>query len=45
MSELPVPGVRAGHWTGDGTGVTVVLVPDGTVIAGSSRIVDWASGR
>ncbi|MFN8026405.1 MAG: P1 family peptidase [Acidimicrobiia bacterium] len=26
-----VPGVRVGHWTGDGTGVTVVLLPDGTV--------------
>ncbi len=26
-----VPGVRAGHWTGNGTGVTVVLFPDGAV--------------
>jgi L-aminopeptidase/D-esterase-like protein len=26
-----VPRVRVGHWTGDGTGVTVVLLPDGTV--------------
>lgn len=26
-----VPGVRAGHWTGMGTGVTVVLAPPGTV--------------
>jgi L-aminopeptidase/D-esterase-like protein len=26
-----VPGVRAGHWTGRGTGVTVVLFPPGTV--------------
>jgi L-aminopeptidase/D-esterase-like protein len=26
-----VPGVRVGHWTGDGTGVTVVLLPEGTV--------------
>lgn len=26
-----VPGVRAGHWTGTGTGVTVVLFPDGSV--------------
>jgi L-aminopeptidase/D-esterase-like protein len=25
-----VPGVQVGHWTGTGTGVTVVLVPDGT---------------
>lgn len=26
-----VPGVRAGHWTGEGTGVTVVVFPPGTV--------------
>jgi L-aminopeptidase/D-esterase-like protein len=26
-----VPGVRVGHWTGDGTGVTVVLLPEGSV--------------
>lgn len=26
-----VPGVRVGHWSGDGTGVTVVLLPEGTV--------------
>jgi L-aminopeptidase/D-esterase-like protein len=26
-----VPGVRAGHWTGPGTGVTVVLFPEGAV--------------
>jgi len=26
-----VPEVRVGHWTGDGTGVTVVLLPEGTV--------------
>jgi L-aminopeptidase/D-esterase-like protein len=26
-----VPGVRAGHWTGHATGVTVVLFPPGTV--------------
>ena len=26
-----VSGVRVGHWTGDGTGVTVVLLPEGTV--------------
>jgi L-aminopeptidase/D-esterase-like protein len=26
-----VPGVRVGHWTGDGTGVSVVLLPEGTV--------------
>jgi L-aminopeptidase/D-esterase-like protein len=26
-----VPGVRVGHWTGDGTGVTVVLFPPDTV--------------
>jgi L-aminopeptidase/D-esterase-like protein len=26
-----VPGVQAGHWTGDDTGVTVVVLPPGTV--------------
>jgi L-aminopeptidase/D-esterase-like protein len=26
-----VPGVKAGHWTGEGTGVTVVLFPDGSI--------------
>ena len=31
-----VPGVRAGHWTGSGTGVTVVLFPDGSV--GSAEV-------
>ena len=25
-----VPGVEVGHWTGRGTGVTVVVVPPGT---------------
>ena len=29
--ELPISGVRVGHWTGAGTGVTVVLPPPGTV--------------
>ena len=37
VSLLPVPGVRAGHWTGTGTGVTVVLFPDGTVGSGEVR--------
>jgi L-aminopeptidase/D-esterase-like protein len=36
MSELPVAGVRAGHWTGRDTGVTVLLLPDGTV--GSAEV-------
>ncbi|GIU85605.1 MAG: hypothetical protein KatS3mg009_0120 [Acidimicrobiia bacterium] len=36
MSVLPVGGVRIGHWTGAGTGVTVVLVPEGTV--GSAEV-------
>jgi L-aminopeptidase/D-esterase-like protein len=31
VSELPVPGVRAGHWTGVATGVTVLLFPEGTL--------------
>jgi L-aminopeptidase/D-esterase-like protein len=30
-SILDVPGVVAGHWTGDGTGVTVVVFPSDTV--------------
>ena len=32
-----VPGIRVGHWTGVGTGVTVVLTPPGTVGAGEVR--------
>lgn len=32
-----VPGIRVGHWTGDGTGVTVVLAPAGCVGAGEVR--------
>jgi L-aminopeptidase/D-esterase-like protein len=31
-----VPGIRVGHWTGTGTGVTVVLTPPGTV--GSAEV-------
>ncbi len=37
MSELPVSGVRAGHWTGTGTGVTVVCFPEGSVGSGEVR--------
>jgi L-aminopeptidase/D-esterase-like protein len=33
---IPVAGVRVGHWTGDHTGVTVVLAPDGTT--GSAEV-------
>ena len=29
--------MRVGHWTGDGTGVTVLLAPEGTVGAGEVR--------
>lgn len=32
-----VPGIRAGHWTGAGTGVTVVVAPPGTVGSGEVR--------
>jgi L-aminopeptidase/D-esterase-like protein len=32
-----VPGVRVGHWTGAGTGTTVVLVPEGTTAAAELR--------
>ena len=34
MFAIPIAGVRVGHWTGTGTGVTVVLPPDGTVGVG-----------
>ena len=34
---IPIAGVRVGHWTGAGTGVTVVLAPEGTVGAGEVR--------
>jgi len=36
-SLTDVPGVHVGHWTGDGTGVTVVVVPPGTVAAAERR--------
>jgi len=32
-----VPGIRVGHWTGTGTGVTVILAPEGTVGSGEVR--------
>jgi len=32
-----VPGVSVGHWTGSGTGVTVVLCPPGTIGSGEVR--------
>jgi L-aminopeptidase/D-esterase-like protein len=32
-----VPGVLVGHWTGAGTGVTVVLLPEGTIGSGEVR--------
>jgi L-aminopeptidase/D-esterase-like protein len=34
---IPIAGLRVGHWTGDGTGVTVVVAPDGTVGSGEVR--------
>jgi L-aminopeptidase/D-esterase-like protein len=34
---IPIAGVRVGHWTGDRTGVTVLLAPEGTVGAGEVR--------
>jgi L-aminopeptidase/D-esterase-like protein len=37
LFPIPVAGVRVGHWTGDGTGVTVVLAPQGTVGSGEVR--------
>ncbi len=36
-SITEVPGVQVGHWTGDGTGVTVILVPPGTIAAAEQR--------
>lgn len=35
--DLGIAGLRAGHWTGAGTGVTVLLAPDGTVGSGEVR--------
>ncbi len=37
MFAIPIAGLRIGHWTGDGTGVTVLLPPDGTVGSGEVR--------
>ena len=37
MFAIPIAGLRVGHWTGEGTGVTVVLPPDGTVGSGEVR--------
>jgi L-aminopeptidase/D-esterase-like protein len=36
LTRFAVDGVRVGHWTGRGTGVTVLLLPDGTV--GSAEV-------
>jgi L-aminopeptidase/D-esterase-like protein len=37
MSEPQLLSARVGHWTGSGTGVTVVLPPPGTVASGEVR--------
>jgi len=37
MSMFPVRGVRAGHWTGEMTGTTVLILPSGTVGSGEVR--------
>ena len=34
---IPIAGVRVGHWTGESTGVTVLLAPEGTVGSGEVR--------
>jgi L-aminopeptidase/D-esterase-like protein len=34
---IPIAGLRVGHWTGDGTGVTVLLPPEGTIGSGEVR--------
>ncbi len=36
-SITDVPGIRVGHWTGAGTGVTAVLAPSGTIGSGEVR--------
>ena len=37
MTTPSAPGIRIGHWTGAGTGVTVVLCPPGTIGSGEVR--------
>ncbi len=37
MTSFPVDGVRVGHLTGSGTGVTVMLLPSGSVGSGEVR--------
>jgi L-aminopeptidase/D-esterase-like protein len=37
MSHPQLVSARAGHWTGPGTGVTVILPPEGTVASGEVR--------
>ena len=37
MFAIQIAGLRVGHWTGAGTGVTVILPPSGTVGAGEVR--------
>src|SRR3954471_19117126 len=37
MNEPQLLSARAGHWTGSGTGVTVILPPPGTVGSGEVR--------
>ena len=37
VSDPWVPGFGVGHWTGAGTGVSVVLCPDGTIGSGEVR--------
>jgi L-aminopeptidase/D-esterase-like protein len=37
MTAPQLLSARAGHWTGDGTGVTVILPPPGTVASGEVR--------
>jgi L-aminopeptidase/D-esterase-like protein len=37
VSSFPVPRVRAGHFTRDGTGVTVMLFPSGSVASAEVR--------
>jgi len=37
VERFPITGVSIGHWTGTNTGVTVVLLPEGTVGSGEVR--------
>jgi L-aminopeptidase/D-esterase-like protein len=37
VSAFPIEGIRIGHWTGEHTGVTVMLLPEGAIGSGEVR--------